>query len=79
MVLQDIRRTSEKSKYINLLKYFPIAYLVSDDKFYEQLDELTEFRDLGPDETAKIPIRLDEIKHPDWPEAGNEYTLIAGG
>lgn len=79
IVLQDLCRTAKGPIFVNLLKYFPIAYLVSDSELYEEIDELTAYRDLGPDETAEIPIRLDEIKHPDWPEAGNEFTLIAGG
>jgi hypothetical protein len=41
MVLHDIRRINKKTKIIHLLKYFPVAYLVSDEEFHEKLHELT--------------------------------------
>ncbi len=43
------------------------------------LYELTSFQDLGPDDSVEIPLHLGNVKDPDWPEAGNEFTLIAGG
>jgi hypothetical protein len=65
--------------FSGILKYFPVAYLVCNLEQYEGLDELTIYRDLNLEETAEIPIRLTEIRHPVWPEMTDEGNIMAGG
>ena len=65
--------------FFQLLKYFPIAYIVSDAKTYEDTHELTQYRHLNIDDEVEIPIYLEVIKHEYWPEAPDERNIIFGG
>lgn len=64
---------------MQLLKYFPIAYLCSDSAEYKNLPTLSQFRNAGLIEEFDVPIVLSRIEGPDWPEAnqsGNEYQIL---
>ena len=81
MLIRDIcmpvvRGKFNKMGFFNILKYFPIAYILTDLDNYEGLDELTIHRNLRPDETASIKINLKNVKHHEWPENVN---TISGG
>lgn len=59
----------DKLGYFNLIKYFPIGYLISDRNDYEGLDSLNQFRRSKPSEVASIPVQLNFRKPWTWPEA----------
>lgn len=61
------------------LKYFPVAYLVSDRKQYEGLLNLTQYRHMNTYDEAEIPIHLDRTEHPYWPEIVDKGNIIFGG
>ncbi|VAV84884.1 hypothetical protein MNBD_DELTA01-580 [hydrothermal vent metagenome] len=65
--------------YFNVLKYFPIAYLITDLKKYEGLNELTKFRNLENNDTEKIVIDLTDIKDPGWPEYITRENIVLVG
>jgi hypothetical protein len=85
VVIRDVFMSSERGSFgqfghfIGILKYFPVAYLVCNLPQYEELDELTFYRDLELDETVDIPIRLTNTRHSSWPEVVNEGNFIAFG
>lgn len=60
------------------LKYFPIAYLVTNLSKYEGLFELTQYRNLGSDDETEIPIQLNRIEHPFWPEMVDDGNILLG-
>jgi hypothetical protein len=83
-VVRDIAMPAVRGSFnefggFNLLKFFPIAYLVTDLPRYENLTELTQFRLLPPAEQANVPIYLRSIKDSMWPDVVDSGNLIAGG
>lgn len=60
------------------LKYFPIAYLVTDKQTYEGLDELTQYCTNTDDIEVEIPIRMRGFKRENWPEVDENIILLAG-
>lgn len=84
VIVRDIAMPAERGRFgesgfFSILKYFPIAYLVTDLQSYEGLAELTTFRDLKSSEFADIPIPLQRIKHPAWPEMVDDHNFVMGG
>ena len=84
VVMRDFVRGSHNSvfhgTFCNLIKYFPIAYLITDHSNYEGLSSLTAWRHLRIDEETEIPIKLTDIKQAHWPEHPQDDTLfILGG
>jgi hypothetical protein len=67
-VLLSKKAGNRETPIIGLLKYFPIAYLVTDAKRFDELDSLTTWRDQKEDFTIKVPIRLSDIRPSLWPE-----------
>lgn len=61
------------------LKYFPIAYLVTDKPKYEGLLELTQYRNLAMEEEVEIPIQLYRVEHFFWPEMVDKGNLLLTG
>ncbi len=71
-----VRGRFDESGVFNVIKYFPIAYLITDRPSYEGLQELTVFRHLKPTEYSEISIPLREIKHPEWPEIVEDGNFL---
>lgn len=70
---------SQSVTLLNMIKYFPVAYLVTDKKDFEGLEDLAKYKELSIDEEVEIPIRLNDIKHEFWPERKDEMTVLFGG
>ena len=70
---------SQTIQYCQFIKYFPIAYLVSNRPAYDDLEELTQFRDAAINDEISIPIRLREVKPLHWPEMVDDARVILGG
>jgi hypothetical protein len=64
---------------IGLLKYFPIGYLVTTASNYEGLNSLTTWRNEPSSAAVKIPVRLDDVYDPYWPEAAAHGNFLFGG
>ena len=62
------RGTFQKPAMFQTLKYFPIAYLCSDQKEYEGLNNISWFREANKDDEIEISINLQDVKSPEWPE-----------
>jgi len=61
-------RFSEFQRF-GLVKYFPIAYLVTDAPEYEGLSALTTRRNEPATVTANLPLDFRDVHDADWPEA----------
>lgn len=83
VILRDIAMPAVRGQFkdfgfFNVLKYFPLGYLICDRAKYEGLPELTLFRMLGTYDTATIDIDLKAFRHPQWPESSEGNNIVAG-
>jgi hypothetical protein len=78
-VMPAVRGKFDEIGFFHILKYFPIAYLISDKPRYENLFELTRYRNLSLADEVEIPIQLDRTEHPYWPEMVDDRNIIMGG
>jgi hypothetical protein len=67
---------NNRAGVFSVLKYFPVAYLLTDLKYYEGLSELTVFRNCKLTESAYIPIPLQKIHDEDWPDKVDDGNFI---
>ncbi len=74
-----IRGNFKKYGYFQIIKYFPLAYLIGNVPRYEGLYELTIYKDININEELEIPIRLDTIKHHEWPEIVDNHNILFFG
>jgi hypothetical protein len=84
VVLRDVampKRRGDFSAFMfcHLLKYFPIAFLVTDADAYEGLPELTRHRDAASDDIVGIPVPLRNARDHLWPEAPAKGNVLFGG
>lgn len=84
VIMRDFAMPSARGNFddfgfFQTIKYFPIAYLVSDKTRYEGLLELTKFRDCGIDDEINLPIELDRVEHHYWPEMADQGNFVMGG
>lgn len=78
--LMPLRRGDfSKFQQFALLKYFPVAYLVTTAPVYEGLDSLTAWRNEPAAAKASIPLRLKVARDPYWPEAAAHDNFLFGG
>jgi len=62
--------------FCHLLKYFPIAFIVSDKKEFRGLNSLTKFKTFDLDEEIELPIDLKQVKEYDWPEKVDDSNIV---
>ena len=62
-----------------LLKYFPVAYLITNASRFQDLDELTTYRNAPITEEISIPIRLSPVRPSVWPEGQDNGKIMLGG
>jgi hypothetical protein len=85
VIIRDIAMLAVRGKFggkagvFSVLKYFPIAYLVTNLKRYEGLSELTLYRNSKQQDIIDIPINLKDIRGPEWPEIVDDGNMVAGG
>ena len=77
--MPSVRGNFKDFGFFQTMKYFPIAYLVSDKPKYEGLFELTKYRGVGINEEVKIPIDLKRVEHHYWPEMVDNRNILFGG
>lgn len=84
VVIRDIAMPSVRGKYkdigiFSVLKYFPMAFLVTNLTEYNNLPSLTYHRTIGFEEKRKITINLQHVMPLDWPENVAINNFIIGG
>ncbi len=84
IVVRDVVMPSHRGNFnswgfFSILKYFPVAYLVTNLTSYEGLSDLSPFTSTDIDHETEIPIDLRSAKHPEWPELVDRGNIIGGG
>ncbi len=84
IIIRDILIPAVRGRYrdfglFQIFKYYPIAYLVTDKKEYQNLLSLRDYNSAKPDEVASINIRISERKHWKWPEIKEDGNFILFG
>jgi hypothetical protein len=69
---------SKMGFFNGILKYFPVAYLVTNLEQYEQLNELSSYRTAKLGDFAELPIGLNSIQAQDWPLSTENGNIIIG-
>jgi hypothetical protein len=82
-VIRDVAMPSRyaslsKPGIFSMLKYFPVAYLVTNLREYEGLPSLSFYCPADIDAVVQLPLQLAGAKPPDWPEDGNNIIAGAG-
>lgn len=62
----------------NIMKYFPIGFIVSDVEKYEGLEELTQHCGRNLSDEAFVLVNLDDVRDEHWPEMGDDNILMGG-
>ena len=84
-VMRDIVMPTKRGSFssfsqFHILKYFPVAYLITEDtSHYHALSSLSQYNRLRLDETANISINLQENRSSDWPEKVEPGNVVAFG
>lgn len=84
IIIRDIIMPSIRGKYgdfglFQIFKSYPIAYLVTDKKEYQNLLSFSAYNSSRPDEITNINIRIKERKHWKWPEIIEDGNFILLG
>ncbi len=84
VIIRDFAMPSVRNKFqdigiFSIIKFFPIAYLLTDLNEYEGLPSLTSYKTRKFDDKAKITINLKNIKTQDWPDNIDKGNFIIGG
>lgn len=74
-----IRGRFDEIGTFNLLKYSPVAYLITERDQYEGLQSLNYYRNAEPAEVHSIPIRLNFRMHWTWPEFPDPGNIMIMG
>jgi hypothetical protein len=64
------------SGFFQIIKYFPIAYIITDLESYEGLPELTKYKNYGINDEIELPIFLKRIEDYDWPERVENTNIV---
>jgi hypothetical protein len=83
-VVRDIAMNAVRGSFGNvggfdILKFFPIAYIVTDLASYESLPELTMFRTLPATQEADVQLMLQPVRDHRWPDTVDDGNVILGG
>lgn len=73
---------SSEPAFCQLLKFFPLAFLVIDKPEYRNLKNISLYRDIDFEDEIEIEFDLTNTKHYLWPESpddGSEANFIMGG
>jgi len=84
VVLRDVAMPAVRGNFsdimfCHLLKYFPVAYLVSTANRYEGLRSLNMYRAIAPDEEVEVEIGVRDIQDQHWPERPDKGSFLVGG
>lgn len=81
VIMRDFALPAEQGDYsncalANMIKYFPLAFIVSDKKNFRGLDSLSQYRNLKIDEEIDLKIDLGKMQDLDWPERVDENNIV---
>lgn len=62
--------------FAQMVKYFPLAFIVTDCPEFRGLNSLSKFRNLGIDDEVELEVFIDKLKDFDWPERVDESNIL---
>jgi hypothetical protein len=75
IAMPKLRGTISDITIFSAIKFFPIAYLITDIPNYGNLDSLSIYRNNLTD-TQKIPVRFTQRRSTNWPENTEDNNLM---
>jgi hypothetical protein len=63
----------------SVMKFFPLAFMLTDASSQLSFDRLDQYAALSLDETADVSINFDMVMDPAWPERPDRMRSVAGG
>lgn len=81
VIMRDFALPAEQGNYSNcaladMIKYFPLAFILSDKENFRGLDSLSQYRNLKIDEEVYLKIDLGKMNDLDWPERVDETNIV---
>lgn len=71
-----VRGDISSSILCHVLKYFPLAFLISDKEDYHGLPSLTKYKSLSVDNEIDLRINLLRVEPLDWPERIDATNVV---
>lgn len=73
VIMRDFAIPAKRGDYSSFLfghviKYFPLAFLISDKESYQSLPSLSDYRGYALDDEMELRIDLKRVEAYDWPE-----------
>ena len=81
VIMRDFVLPAEQGNYsncalANMIKYFPLAFIVSDKENFRELESLSQYRNLEIDNEVNLKIDLGKMQDLDWPERVDENNIV---
>ena len=77
IIMRDFVLLEEpKPVFCNMIKYFPIAFLITNSNNFRGLDSLSKYRYCELDQEVDLKIDLGFRTEPNWPERNNDSDAI---
>lgn len=65
-----------ETTFCDIIKSFPIAFLVGDTPNFRNLDSLAKYKNLKIDDEAEVMINLTHIRDYDFPERVDKNNIV---
>lgn len=85
VILRDVGMLAERGRFngsfmfCQLLKSYPVAFLVANIDRYEGLFDLNKYRTAAPDDIVEVPLLLSDMRPLGWPETPAQDNVLFGG
>lgn len=81
VILRDFAVPVESGIYSNcafcqLIKYFPVAFIITDSDRFRDLQSISKYRGLNIDDEIDLLIDVSRVKDYDWPERVDENNIV---
>jgi hypothetical protein len=78
-MMPTIRGRFDAFSQFQVLKFYPLAFLVTDTPSYQGLFSLDKFKNIGLEDSVDIPLHVDGLPIEDWPEIVEDGNIITFG
>lgn len=72
-------RAAREVAFCNVMKFPPLAMLLTDAKYFYDLPDLCAFSHFGIDDPGRVHVSFNNAHPPDWPEGVNHSGFIVTG
>lgn len=78
-VMPTVRGRLGTFSVFDVLKFFPLGFVVTDSHVYDDTVPLSDWRTLKSSQVVEIPVWFDRIHHAMWPEAPEDGNVVMMG